>query len=562
MNRVENAILNLAVSLVCLAASSLTAQVTDSEAFYAEQLTDPVSQPAPASKHWWSDVVSNQMFEGTSPVEVDLNRLLVLALQSSEQLKVYSETPLIRETAVTEAEAAFDWAKYLNGVWEDIDVPVGSSLTVGGNASRFEDHNLGATAGLRRKTLTGAEIDISQRIGHQNTNSNFFIPNDQGTAELAVSIRVPLLRGRGRIYNSSLQCLACIDTDTARTEFQRQLQSHLLEVIRAYWALYLERAASAQKVRLTEATKEILSRIQSRRTLDANPVQLKAVQAALSNREADLIRAATAIRNAEERVRALINDSELGTDESIELVPLQMPSLARFDADVFSQMETALQNRPEILVATQEIKAAAIRRNMSKHEILPVLDLVTRTYLSGLRGESNIGRAWTDQFDTGRPSYTIGLQYELPIGNRAARARHARRRLEQRQFESQYRLTMENIRAEVAVAVREILTAFQEIESRQLSVTAAQSEVAALEYRWNEMIGEEGTSSLNLESLLRSQQRLADMQFALVRAQLTYNLALANLNVANGSLLETEQVAVGRANECGLSRTILSKGIQ
>ncbi len=46
------------------------------------------------------------------------------------------------------------------------------------------------------------------------------------------------MRGSGRVYNESLICLAQLDAKIADEEFRRQLQTHLLEVTRAYWAVH------------------------------------------------------------------------------------------------------------------------------------------------------------------------------------------------------------------------------------------------------------------------------------------------------------------------------------
>ena len=42
-----------------------------------------------------------------------------------------------------------------------------------------------------------------------------------------------------------------------------------------------------------------------------------------------------------------------------------------------------------------------------------------------------------DQFENGRPSYSLGLQYEVPIGNRLACSRLQRRRVEMRRLQSE-----------------------------------------------------------------------------------------------------------------------------
>ena len=59
--------------------------------------------------------------------------------------------------------------------------------------------------------------------------------------------------------------------------------------------------------------------------------------------------------------------------------------------------------------------------------------------------------------------------------------------------------------------------------------------------------------------MLIAQERLAQSEFEYLQSQLTYNLALVNLKKATGTLLQYEQVAVGRACICGLPTNLASK---
>lgn len=517
----------------------------------------PVSQIA---GDWWHDDVLQPQRDSERQLPVSLHDLLYLTIKNSAQVKVYSEVPLIRETAVSEAIASFDWIRYAEGLWEDTDEPVGSSLTVGGTGTRFKDHNLGLTSGVRRRTWSGGEVDLSQRLGHQNSNSNFFVPNDQGTARLSLGFTQPLLRGRGRVYNQSLAVLAQIDVATASQEFSRQLQSHLLEVARAYWALYLERATLAQRVKLYLKTKDIVEMLSARLQFDTGRSQLISAQAALENRRADLVRAQAAVKNAETRLRALVNANELGNASTTELIPGEPPTFVAYETDLSNEITVALTQRPEIVAAMKEIKAGAIRLNMAKHEMLPMLNLVTQAYLSGLQGESDIADAWVDQFTEGAPSYSVGIQYEIPIGNRAANARLNRRRIETRQLQEQYRAALETVNAEVEIAVRELDTAYRELGAKQRSLAAANSEVETIEARWQRVVGGDGSASLNLESLLRAQERVTETETELLNAQLTYNLALINLRRANGTLLEVEKIDAFRECDQGVPTVVLEMG--
>ena len=507
---------------------------------------------------WWQDVLTNPMRNDSNSQTVGVESLLVKTLEHSAQVKVFSDLPLIRQTAITEASAAFDWNAFLNTRWDDTSDPVGNILTTGGS-SRFRNNQWTGTAGLARRNTYGGRFEVAQDLGHQNTNSTFFQPNNQGTSRLRLSYVQPLLQGRGKVYNRSLIVLAEIDTSIAKDEFSRQLQSHLLEVTRAYWALYLERASLVQKRRLLERAEGVQESLQARAAVDVVGSQLARVTAAVTNRRSDLVRTEMAVRNAQDRIQALVNDPSLGMTMNLEMVPTDLPIRHAEELRVGDVLSTAIQKRPEVDQAIKQIKAACVRLGMSKNELLPQFDFIAETYVAGLRGQSDIGRAWTDQFSTGEPGYAVGLTYEMPIGNRAAKARLQRRRLEVRQLQNQFNATVETLLMETKVAIREVRTSEREFEAKFLAMQAAEARLDNIEKRWDHLPGQDRSVGLYLDDLLDAQSQLTNAEFEFTRALTTYNLSLMNLKRASGTLLEAEMVTEGCTEICGLPTKILDK---
>ena len=492
-------------------------------------------------------------------VEVSLQNLLVRSLDHSAQVRVFAELPEIRRTSITEADAAFDWHSFAESRWSDVSDPVGNTLTTGG-ADIFEDHHASGAAGFRRRNRAGGRLEAAQRFGWQDTNSTFFIPDQQGTARLSLSYTQPLMRGSGAAYNEALTVLASIDTGVATDEFHRQLQSHLLEVARAYWGLSLERNILVQKRASLTRAEDIARRLKLRAQIDAVASQIARADAAVAARRSDLFRAEAAVRNAEGRVRALVNDPALGSiGNDVELIPTDVPSEKIIPVSVAAAVEVALRERPEVSQALRQIKAACVRLDMSENELLPVLNLVTEGYVSGLRGDGSVGDAYVGQFDDGRPSYSVGLQFEVPLGNRAARARYARRSMELRQLRNQYRTTLETLSLEVEVAARELQTSGLELDAKRQALRAAEVQLDYVTQRWIHLPGEGGTASLVLESLLDGQDRLAEAEVGLLTSRITYNLAMMELKRATGELLSCERVEIGTAMVNCLPTTVLDK---
>lgn len=515
-----------------------------------QQALDDVTEESPAElpevvdPGWWQPHVVRPLRKDTEEISLSLDETLYRALGNSAQIKVFQELPLIRETAIIEADAAFDWNAFMDGRWNDLSDPVGSTLTVGPGGTRFHDHHLTGDMGVRRRTLSGGQLELSQQFGWQQTNSTYFVPPQQGTSRIVLGFTQPLLRGQGEAYNRSLVCLADMDHRISQDELNRQIQSHLLEVARAYWAIYLERAVLLQKLKSYNRAKEILKRLKLRQAIDASQSQVKAAEAAFTDRRSDLMRSVAAVKNSEARLRALVNDPSLGDFSSMELVPKDTPSFNLINLDVNSAMAEAIDQRPEIMQALKQIQAASIRLNMAKNEIQPVLNLVTETYVAGLAGQGDIGLAWSNQFTTGEPGYSVGLQYEMPLGNRAALSRESRRCREFNQLQHQYKVTLETVGLEVQIAVREVETSQRELVSKQQVVQAREDQLDYLTKRWERLPNEDVTSSLMLENILSAQDRLTLAEYEYLQAQVSYNLSHINLRKATGSLYQYETVNI------------------
>jgi outer membrane protein TolC len=491
---------------------------------------------------WWQSAVMKRLRESPKSVNVDVNSLIVDALRYSAQVQAISDEAIIAQTSITRAAAEFDSEVFMETRMVRTDVPTGSELEAGAGQSRLREMDWQYSAGLRKKNEHGGRFEIAQRVGTKNSTSEFFSPERQGNSRLTLSYNQPLLNGGGEVYNSSLILMAKIDTTIALDRTSLQLQDQLLEVTESMWELYIQRSLMLQKRRHLERATAIHTRLVRRRGIDVLESQVARAGAAVARRRTELIRAETAVRNAEAFLRALVNSPELLSNRSSELVPVQPPASYFVPVDLHDALATALNNRPDIDAAAQEIEAARIRLKVARNELRPVLDAVLETYVSGIRGGYNMSGSISDQFGIGNPSYTAGLVFENPIHRRSANANHLRRRVELRQLSNKFKATVETLNADVEVAVREVETAFREMQATYQSMTAAQSDADYLQRRWESLPGDDRSASFMLEDLLDAQDRLSSAEFEFTRSQVAYTMSLTYMNRATGTLLKHEKI--------------------
>lgn len=502
----------------------------------------------PGFQPWWRQQVVAPIGLATNnaAIPVTLDDLLRSALHFSPHIQVAATEPHILQTSVFEESARFDWVRFLESKYDDQNDPVGNSLTTGNDSSRFTQQEAYSRGGARRTNTAGGELEIAQRLGTMNNNSRFLIPPNQGNSRLELNYRQPLMRNRGKAVNESVILLADIDYRSAGDDFLGKLQNHLAEVTEIYWELVRARSEYLQRQKLLASAEAILANLQGRSEVDTLDRQIYRAQAAVAGRRAEIARSRTSIRNSESRLRLMVNEPNLINARGMEFLPVDLPMVApgSFDSsglELADALSTALQHRTDISRSIREVSAANVRLGVAKNDALPQLDLVVGSYVAGLDGDSDAFNSWVRQFRNGRPGFNVGFEFEMPSGNRAARAREQRRRWEVTRSLHQFRSVVETGLTEVELAVREVETARRELEGRYYAMVAANNETEYLLDRWVTLPGLEDSPTLLLEDLLESQERLANEEAAYSRAQFDYANSTVQLKLAMGTLFQVQQ---------------------
>ncbi len=489
---------------------------------------------------WWDESLATPLGLAKRSIPVDVATLTHIALSSSPYVKSVLTEPRIRQSDIVIADAEFDSMMFLENKFADISEPRNSILQTGD--ARFRDETYSSAGGLRKKTRLGGELEMVQRGGFQE-NNGFLDPNPQGTARLEVNFTQPLQRDGGRAVNNIRILLAQLDLQVTNSQVRADLEDHLIDVTRAYWELYQARAEWLQRERLLQGAEHLYQVLQARNEVDSQQRQILRALSAVKSRKSDLARAITRIRNAQSKLRLLTGSPELIHAGQFELTPQDRPLTIEVDVSTKDSIITALDYRPDISEAIRRVQAVSARVGVARNQLLPRLDWILGGYVAGVRGDRDILGAWVNQFDEGRPSYYVGFAYELPIGNRASKARLNRNRWEFSRAIYEFHQATEVTFTEVEIAVRETKTTFTEMVTRNQAVEAAGNEVLYLQDRWDHLPDPNESAILLIEDLLDAQERLADEERDFVAAQTAYAMSWVQLRKAMGILLRFDSLA-------------------
>lgn len=430
------------------------------------------------------------------PLALSLQEAVLGALERNLALRVVRLGTAIRATYVQEEQASLD--------------PVLAAEAGQVLAGSLPGLTSGAEAGLGLGFATGTSLGVSVSAGWAD-------PWPLG-ADLQVT--QALLAGGRVAANRARIEQARLDLFASRHELHGFAEALAAEVESAYWDHYLA-------LRQLEITRESLGLAE--RQLEEARVRVEVGRIAgseLAAPRAEVVSRRVALREGEKRVQStrqalvlLVDPAGAGPDTPLRLLDRPAPPAGPLE-DPRAHVSLGLRRRPDLAQARLELERGELEVVRTRAGLLPRLDLFARLG----------GTATADALEV-QPYASAGLRFQLPLGNRAARARAERARLSRTQAEEALRALELSVEADIRAAWREAQFAAEGIaSSAELRALQEQKLAAEVEKFRN------GTSTTYL--VAQAQRDLLSSQLEEARAAVAYLLAVISLYRREGTLLE------------------------
>lgn len=500
-----------------------------------ESVRSDIQSESMLQSPWWSSPQKTGQFEnehGDWPLE----ELIWLAIENSPHVRSLLIEPQIQHARASNALGEFDPTAFLDSIFHDTSDPVGNEL-ITGSAPRLNDHIWDNRSGIRKKNTRGGQAEFSQGFIFKDSNSDFFIPNNQADTRMVMSYTQPLMRGAGQAYNRSSFVVANLNANQSLHEATLQIQQHVFSITNAYWELYAARAYNLQIQAGIANLQRLRAQLAGRADIDSLRSQLLRAGAAIARQRASLAQSEAHMRAASAKLRSAVAAPELLNERTSLINPSTPPNDWRSTVSLESELESALQVHPSVQAVRTNLKTVRVRLQVAEHELRPTLNLVLEAYLRGLNGDFNAAQSFGDQFSEGAPSYSAGLVFSRPYRNLAAKAILRERRLELRRTLLELDQALLTITSDVETAAARVMAAYIQLESTVQSTIATHAELEYLTARWQNAFLDTTQTSLMLDRLLSAQIQLIQAENAWARAQSDHMIALANLRLATGSIL-------------------------
>jgi outer membrane protein TolC len=494
-------------------------------------------------------------YDGEPVLRLTLQQCIQRAVLYNYAVKVAGYEPAIDASRVTEAEALFDPVFFSNLQFQHKDDPTAGEI--------FTDpsgNGLTSTTAFDRQDIYDAQIGVKQNLpsGAQvqlnwDSSYNYLIPqrfseNPFYENKLNFQVTQPLLRNFGADVN---EARIYINRDNARVsllEYRKALEDNLSKVEEAYWTLF-EAESNVATEESVLAENESAYKLQSDRVNRGllSSLEISQVQSSLEARRATLLRAKADARNLSDQLKQLMNDPNLPVSSPVLIVPGDDPVTNPMNFNIDDQIESGMANRFELGEQLEKIDVASVTYGVARNNTLPKLDFVSTVtplmigqptgpnnapsdYLQSLSQESKFGHF----------EYSLGLQIEIPIGNREALSILRRTELQRIQAITEFSDIVSKVSLDIRQAAREVDTTHRLIAVNQQAREAA--ELALADARERQEKQTEALTPEFVQVRLSLADQVAQHRESENQAVANYNIALERLEKAKGTLLKYNNV--------------------
>jgi outer membrane protein TolC len=416
-----------------------------------------------------------------------------------------------------------------------------------------------ANVGYSQNFATGSSIAFEFNNNRQTTNSPFFNLSPVLGSMYRLSFQQQLLSGFGFGPNLRYLRIAKNDKKISDIAFKDQVIATVTQIENIYWDLVNAYEQSQVNEQSLAFAQHSLDNAKKQLQLQSIPaMDLMKAEAEVSKRDQDLTVARTGLQLQELLIKNAVTKSlDDPMLESVRVVPtdtLQPAQVAPLKESVQDLIQQALQGRPELAESDVDLVNRQISRKAARNALLPSLSLVAFYSGSGLAGPLNpiynvpgvpnssnvpidFSGALANAFNNTAPDYYVGLNLNIPIRNRVAKADQYRSELEYRQAE----LRREELRKQIRIEVRNAEYALEQTAAR---VEAAQKAKDLAQRTFEITQKEQALGAGSTFQTMTAQRDLALAELDLATAMTIYEKAKVEIDRATGATLEHNGIQV------------------
>lgn len=550
--------------------------------------TPPLSRPIP------------NRTTGLEPGKVvrwTLRDAILAALEKNVDIDIERENVRLAQFDLFAAQGAYDPLTTSTILYESALRPTAFRFS-GSDTGTIENKTLTYNFGLRKSLErfgSSYTVDFNNQRLVSNTNNLI----TQYSPSLTISFTQPLFKNFKTDPNRRTIKINKKRLDLSDALFRQRAIEIISRVQQAYWDLVVAiRDEEIQRDAVKLAETQLRNNQRQVEVGTLAPIDVVSAATQVERNRTAVFQAMNAVAQAENLLKSLTVESPTSDLWTTQIIPVESLEIQPVALPLTDALKLALENRPEIKQFALHKEMNQIDVDFFRNQAKPQIDLVATYNTRGLGGtplvSTNLvpnctnpipdlrnpgqfvcaplvvgpdgkpafgsinpitstpitttapvtrqfiggyGTSLSNLFRNEFRTWSVGVQFSLPLRNRTAKANLGRALESGRQIELQTRRELQSIEVEVRNAV-------QSVETAKLRIEAAR---ATRQYAEQQLDGEEKKLQAGLGStflVLTRQNELTQAQGAELRAQADYNKAVAELQRVISTTLSSNNIEV------------------
>jgi outer membrane protein TolC len=479
---------------------------------------------------------------------LSVEEAVALALEQNLGIQIDRLSPQIQDLTVAQARSA--WVPNFSTAFRGVSQNTPPRSALSGGADTIKDTQFATELGVSQILKTGTSYSFAWNNARATSTNLFNNFDPLLSSNLAFNVTQPLLRNFTIDNTRQLVETSQKDREAADVQLQATILSTTRNVKNAYWDLaYQIDNLQAQRQSL-DLAKRLLADNEKRVQIGTMaPIDIVEAQSEVARNEESVIVAEAGIKQAEDRLRALIFNPSMPDFWNVVIEPTGAMPFAPQAVDVEGAVRRALASRTDVQTSKNTIDRHGINIRFYRNQIMPEVnaeltyrnDAIGGALLNPISlGDLGAPRSVVDQRGFGSvlgdvvtnsfPTWTFGVTVGYPLGRSQSEANLARARLQYSQAEAQHKNLELQITTEVRDAARQVQTNQKRVDSARAARQLAERRLDAEEKKF--------AAGIQISFFVFQAQRdLAQARTNEIRAIADYNKSLVDFEAVQQTQL-------------------------
>jgi len=495
-------------------------------------------------------------------VDLTIEDAVARARDKNIDIGVARITPRLSDFSISSLEANYR-PNVTSQVFNRSATTAVTNQTQGGTGDSQHTGTVSWQGGLAQNLFFhGGSWNLNWTNTRVDTSNLFAVRNPTYNSGLTGGIVQPLLRGwRIDSTRASLQTTR-ISQQNDEISLQATIATTDANTRNAYWDLvYAIQAVDAAQETL-DISNTLVSQNQQRVEIGTlAPIDIKSAQAEAANNRLALVQAQANVRTAELALKRLVVS---GTDDPLwtsSINPVDRPGAVAEPINVEAATARALRERTDLQQSVNNLKISDINLKNQVEATRPQLDFQASYGLAGIGGTqfernnqlggtivNTIPGNYFDALSTlggfNLPTWSVQVNFSMPIGLSAAQSNVARSKLSVEQSQANLKALQLQIATDVANAALNVQSSLESVQASQTARELSKEKLDATQSKLD--VG----MATNYD-VVQAQRDYSTAQDNELRAMANYRKALVNFEAVQTTGTRSVGAAVGAGGTTG-----------